>query len=296
MKGSVQKIYIIKIENKLYPQSLLKIEKAPKILYAKGNAEILNSNCIAIVGSRKNTKYGEKWCKKFVQEFIKYDLTIVSGMALGIDRIAHETAIKSGGKTIAVLPSGFENIYPKENLELYDEIILNKGCVISEYESNVKATSERFLERNRIVSGLSLGTLVVEAAYRSGTNVTAKIAKTQGKDVFCIPGSLDNSKSIGTNNLIKQFAKIATCPEDIINNYDFLHKREEEKNILIVEQVSEEYRKIYNLITDIPININEIAKRGSLELREVSSKLTMLELDGKIQKLPGNMYIRGDLD
>lgn len=287
---------VIELENKLYPKILKNIKKVPKKLYINGNLDILNSNCIAIVGSRKNTKYGEKWCKKFAQEFIKYNLTIVSGMALGIDKIAHKTAIRNGGKTIAVLPSGLENIYPEENLELYNEIILNGGCVISEYEPKINASSKNFLERNRIVSGLSLGTVVIEAAYRSGTSVTAKIAKEQGRDVFCIPGSLDNPKSIGTNNLIKEFAKIVTSPKDVINNYNFLHKIEVNSNTLVKEQIPEEYKKIYSLITDIPININDIAKKSLLELREVSSKLTMLELDGKVVKLPGNMYIRGDLD
>ena len=287
---------VIELENKLYPKILKNIKKVPKKLYINGNLDILNSNCIAIVGSRKNTKYGEKWCKKFAQEFIKYNLTIVSGMALGIDKIAHKTAIRNGGKTIAVLPSGLENIYPEENLELYNEIILNGGCVISEYEPKINASSKNFLERNRIVSGLSLGTVVIEAAYRSGTSVTAKIAKEQGRDVFCIPGSLDNPKSIGTNNLIKEFAKIVTSPKDVINNYNFLHKIEVNSNTLVEEQIPEEYKKIYSLITDIPININDIAKKSLLELREVSSKLTMLELDGKVVKLPGNMYIRGDLD
>jgi DNA protecting protein dprA len=287
---------VIELENKLYPKILKNIKKAPKKLYINGNLDILNSNCIAIIGSRKNTKYGEKWCKKFAQEFIKYNLTIVSGMALGIDKIAHKTAIRNGGKTIAVLPSGLENIYPEENLELYNEIILNGGCVISEYEPKINASSKNFLERNRIVSGLSLGTVVIEAAYRSGTSVTAKIAKEQGRDVFCIPGSLDNPKSIGTNNLIKEFAKIVTSPKDVINNYNFLHKIEVNSNTSVEEQIPEEYKKIYSLITDIPININDIAKKSLLELREVSSKLTMLELDGKVVKLPGNMYIRGDLD
>ena len=287
---------VIELENKLYPKILKNIKKAPKKLYINGNLDILNSNCIAIIGSRKNTKYGEKWCKKFAQEFIKYNLTIVSGMALGIDKIAHKTAIRNGGKTIAVLPSGLENIYPEENLELYNEIILNGGCVISEYEPKINASSKNFLERNRIVSGLSLGTVVIEAAYRSGTSVTAKIAKEQGRDVFCIPGSLDNPKSIGTNNLIKEFAKIVTSPKDVINNYNFLHKIEVNSNTLVKEQIPEEYKKIYSLIIDIPININDIAKKSLLELREVSSKLTMLELDGKVVKLPGNMYIRGDLD
>ena len=286
----------ITIEDKEYPESLKQIKNPPKRLYLKGNIKLLKTPGIAIVGARNCTQYGEKMAKKFAKELAEFGITIISGMALGIDKIAHKIAIKNGGKTIAVLPSGLENIYPEENLELYNEIILNGGCVISEYEPKIKASSKNFLERNRIVSGLSLGTVVIEAAYRSGTSVTAKIAKEQGRDVFCIPGSLDNPKSIGTNNLIKEFAKIVTSPKDVINNYNFLHKIEVNSNTLVEEQIPEEYKKIYSLITDIPININDIAKKSLLELREVSSKLTMLELDGKVVKLPGNMYIRGDLD
>lgn len=287
---------VIELGDEFFPKSLKCIKNAPEKLYVKGNEELLNSNCIAIVGSRKNTNYGEKWCKKFVKEFVEYGLTIVSGMAMGIDSIAHKSAIRYGGKTIAVLPCGLANVYPKVNLDLYEDIILSGGCVISEYEPSIKAGSNRFLERNRIVSGLSLATVVVEAAYRSGTSVTAKIARSQGRDVFCIPGSLDNPKSVGTNNLIKEFAFLATCPEDVVNKYNFLHKTESNQNILIEEQVSEEYRDIYRFITEVPISVDEIAKRSSLNSGEISSKLIMLELDGKIVRLPGNMYVRGDLD
>lgn len=287
---------VIEFESEFYPRSLRGIKNAPKKLYVKGNLEILNSNCLAIVGSRSNTKYGENWCQKFVKEFAKYDLNIVSGMALGIDTIAHESVIRYGGKTIAVLPSGLENVYPKENVKLCEDIILSGGCVISEYEPNMRASSKSFLERNRIVSGLSFAILVVEAAYRSGTSVTAKIARNQGRAVFCIPGSLDNPKSVGTNNLIKEFGNLVTCPEDVINRYDFLHKVECNKNILVEEQVEEEFREVYRFITNIPININEIVVRSSLSLMEVSAKLTMLELDGKIVRLPGNMYVRGEGD
>ncbi len=280
---------IIDINEKEYPRVLRKIENPPKKLYVEGDEKILNSNCIAVVGSRKNTKYGEKWCKKFVKELVKYDLKIVSGMALGIDWVAHKEAIKEGGKTIAVLPSGLKNIYPKENIKLYEEIILYGGCVISEYEPYEEAESKKFLERNRIVSGISIGCLVVEAAYRSGTSVTAKLAKDQKRDVFCIPGSLDNPKSIGTNKLIKDFAKLVTSPEDIIKNYEFLHKIELEK-----PEEKEEENEILKLIKEDPINIDDIVKLSNKNIKEIISEITILELDGKIERLPGNMYIRGE--
>ena len=280
---------IIDINEKEYPRVLRKIENPPKKLYVEGDERILNSNCIAVVGSRKNTKYGEKWCKKFVKELVKYDLKIVSGMAIGIDWVAHKEAIKEGGKTIAVLPSGLKNIYPKENIKLYEEIISNGGCVISEYEPYEEAKSKKFLERNRIVSGISIGCLVVEAAYRSGTSVTARLTKNQKRDVFCIPGSLDNSKSIGTNKLIKDFAKLVTSPEDIIKNYEFLHKIELEK-----PEEKEEENEILKLIKEDPINIDDIVKLSNKNIKEIISEITILELDGKIERLPGNMYIRGE--
>lgn len=181
------KVKTIEYEDDLYPIKLIGIKKAPKKLYVAGNIKNLNSNCIAVIGSRQYTKYGEKWCKIFVKELVKYGVTIVSGMAIGIDSIAHNTAIKNGGKTIAVLPSGLKNIYPKVNQNLARKILETGGTLITEYEENIEANSKRFLERNRIVSGLSIAILVVEAAYRSGTSVTARIAKEQERDVFCIP-------------------------------------------------------------------------------------------------------------
>ena len=178
---------IIGVNDNDYSNMLKKLKRPPKKLYIEGNSEIINTNCIGIVGSRDCTEYGEKWCKFFVEELVKYGLTIVSGMALGIDSIAHNTAINAGGNTIAVFPSGLDNIYPEENMYLYKKILKNGGTVITEYEPNEEADSKKFLKRNRIVSGLSIGILVIEAAYRSGTSVTAKYAKKQGRDVFCIP-------------------------------------------------------------------------------------------------------------
>lgn len=175
------------IENKNYPNQLKKITNPPKKLYVEGNINNLNSNCISVVGSRCCTEYGKKWCEKFVEELIKYDVTIVSGLAIGIDTIAHKTAVELGGNTIAVLPCGLNNIYPRKNVNLYNKIIKNGGTAITEYTEFTEAQSKYFLKRNRIVAGLSIGVLVIEAAYRSGTSVTAKFAVEQEKNVYCIP-------------------------------------------------------------------------------------------------------------
>ena len=291
----------IELEDNEYPEILKLIPDAPRKLYVEGSLENLNTMCIGVVGSRNCTPYGEKWCEKFVRELVKYDITIVSGMALGIDTIAHKSAIKYGGRTIAVLPSGIDNIFPIENKYLYNKILNSNGTVISEYKPKISANSKKFLERNRIVSGLSKGVLVVEAAYRSGTSVTARIAISQNRDVFCIPGSLDNPKSIGTNNLIKEFAQIVTNPEDILVKYDLLNKRfiedkifEEKENVESLNDISKELLSTYKSIEKKPTEISDILKKSNLNLKELMSNLTILELEGKVMRISGNRYIRKD--
>lgn len=269
-----------------YPRALLKIKKPPKKIWIEGNEKLLNQKGIAIVGSRKCTEYGEKWCEIFTKGLIEYDFVIVSGMAIGIDSIAHKTAIKFGGKTIAVLPSGLANIYPKQNTEIYKQIIKNGGAVITEYSPNIEGCKERFLERNRIVSGLALGTLVVEASKISGTSITAKITQKEGKKVFCIPGSLDNPKSTGTNIMLKKGAELVTSVEDIVSNYGITKKMKilKEENNFILETIDEEYRDLYKLICKGPININKLANLSNLSISEVIGKIAILEIDGKINR------------
>lgn len=282
---------IIEYDDKFFPQNLKSIYNCPRKLYLEGDVNILKDYGIAIIGSRNCSNYGEKWCEKFVQQLLEYNLVIVSGMAKGIDSIAHKTAIKYGGKTIAVLPCGFNNIYPKENIDLYKQIIDSGGAVISEYEPNVKADSKKFLERNRIVSGFSIATLVIEAEFRSGTSVTARLTKEQGKQVFCIPGSLDNSKSIGTNKMIKDGAKLVTNVEDIVGNFDFLEKVCSVCEVK-VDDVEEQYKDVFDLLSYVPIEFEELVKMSSLKVNELMTKLTMLELDRKIDRLSGNRFIK----
>ena len=188
----MKRIDKIKFESQLFPKLLREINNPPKILYVEGDKEILNTNCVAIIGSRSCSDEGFKSAKKFAYDLASQNITVVSGMAIGIDTAAHMGALEAGGRTIAVLGCGFKNIFPKENIGLFRKIVENGGAVISEYAPITKASSNRFLERNRIVSGLSLAILVIEAAYRSGTSVTAALAKKQGRKVFCIPHEMDN--------------------------------------------------------------------------------------------------------
>ena len=298
-------VEIIKFEDRGFPKKLRKIENPPNEIYVEGNKEILNNNLIAVIGSRSYTTYGEKWCKKFCKDLLEVNLNIVSGMAIGIDSIAHKASIMANVPTVAVLPSGLDNIYPMENIELYNKIISKGGVVISEYEPKTEASSNKFIERNRIVAGLSIGVLVVEAAYRSGTSITAGIARSQEKPVFCIPGNLENSKSVGTNRLIQEGAILVTSAEDIISKYDFLYKIKEnykikkeiktegKKDLKEKEGILDErYRKIYELIPNEGINVNDIVSLNNLGFSQVMEAITMLEVMGKIKRKAGNKYSR----
>ena len=281
----------IKITDKEYPEMLRKIENAPNKLYAIGNLELLKEDSISVVGTRHITDYGRRYCKQICKEFVKRNITIVSGMAKGTDSLAHETALEFGGKTIAVLPCGFNNIFPRQNKKLFNEIIKNEGLVITEYDENDKADSNKFLERNRIVAGLSQCLFVVEALCRSGTSVTAKIAKKQGKTVFALPGSLDNKCSVGTNTLIKNGAKIVTSAVDILENYPQFINREVKNECQ--KNINEEYKKIFfNIFSDIFLSTDEIIRKTGIPTREVITKLTLMELEGIVEQEIGKGYRR----
>lgn len=288
---------IIEYASDLYPERLKNIENPPSRLYAEGNVEILKEIGIAVIGSRTNTQYGEKMCKKFVRALVEYNINIISGLAFGIDSIAHKTCLKNSGKTIAVLPSGLENICSATNKILINDIIENGGAVISEYDNNTKADYNKFLERNRIVAGLGIGTLVVEAGYRSGTSVTARFTRQNEKPVFCIPSSLENMKGKTTNELIQKGAKLVTCVEDIfeeiskINPEIVFNKKEiEQKDIYF--DISPELLNVYKEISDIPKDVNQIARKTGLSISEVNYKTMMLQLEDKIIELPGQRFVR----
>ncbi len=201
------------------------------------------------------------------------------------------------GRTIAVLGGGFFNIYPKENIDLYKEILNNEGCIISEYAPDVEPNTLNFPKRNRIIAGIAMGTLVVEAAYRSGSSITAKLTKVQHKPVFCIPSNINSNKGIGTNRLIQQGATLVMKPKEILDKLGI-----KEINKLIIQKSSKmdsinnipiEYRKVYELIQpDKIINIEKIKQKLLISMQEINTILSILELDGYIKQLPGNNYLR----
>lgn len=216
-------INIINIYEKDYPQLLKKIYDPPISLYIKGNKEILNNKNIGIVGCRECTEYGKKTAKYFSYNLAKENINIVSGLAKGVDSYAHLGCLstyyedENSGKTIAVVGNGLNMIYPKENIELANQIIKSGGCIISEYPCGTKPDRMNFPARNRIISGISKGIIVVEAKEKSGTLITVDFALEQGKDVYVVPGNINSINSVGTNELIKQGAKLVTTYKDILN-------------------------------------------------------------------------------
>lgn len=279
MKG----IKLIESTDLEYPNKLLEIKEYPEKLYVIGNEKLLSKKTIGIVGARESTGYGEKCARIFAREISKANICIVSGMAIGIDTAAHEGAIKEKGSTIAVLGCGFNKIYPKENIDLFNDILKKGGCIISEYSPNIEANLSTFPKRNRIISGLSEGILVVEAMHRSGSLITAKYAKEQNKKIFCIPGNIDIKTSVGTNRLIQNGAKLVTTPRNILEE---LEDKIKEK---IIEK---EYQEIYNYLTDIPMNINVLAKKCNISISELNQKLLIMEIKGYAKAMLGNEYVR----
>ena len=278
----------ISINNVMYPKKLKIIKNLPLKLYMRGNLDLINSTSIAIVGSRECSSYGFYKAYEFAKELSKKGICIVSGLAEGIDTAAHLGAMHQKGKTIAVLGTGLNKIFPEENEILANSIIKNGGLIISEYGLYEEKKSENFPKRNRIMSGMSQGILVIEAKNKSGTLITARYAKEQKKKIFCIPGNIDSKNSSGTNELIKKGAIIATDIKDILSKIE--EKTKEEKKEL---KINDEYKKVYNILTKSPMHINEICKRINTSMAETNQIVTMLEIEGLIKSLPNNEFIKG---
>lgn len=278
-----------------FPENLRVIKNPPKQLYLKGDISLLKTPIVSIVGSRSCSENGIRLANKFATELSLQNITIASGLAKGIDSAAHQATLEVNGKTIAVLGSGLDNVFPKENQKLYEEIIQKGGLVLSEYSPETEARSNYFLQRNRIVSGIALGILVVEAAYRSGTSVTAKFAKSQNKKVFVLPHEIDDMYGVGTNRLLKNGATLVTSTEEIINSFDFLHYKPS-KNLIVILNKSKfkkrplnnsQYQEVYNLISDKVVSLNEIYSKSNKTVSQINYDLFMLEIEGFIKKEAG---------
>lgn len=290
-----QNINLLAIADEKYPKLLRNIPDAPIMLYVKGDVEVLNTPTFAIVGARDCLEYGYEMTIKIADELASKGVTVVSGMAKGIDGAAHEGALRYG-KTIAVLGTSVDVCYPACNRNLYCQIP-QQGAIVSEYPLDTPARPYQFPKRNRIISGLSLGVLVSEADYKSGSLITANLALEYNRDVFAIPGDLGRRMSLGTNELIKKGAKCVTCVNDILEELPLEIRASlvpSKKNTLKNHnnQLAQEERMVYAYVSWNPIFLNELLTSTKLSYEAIYRDLTQLELKGYIRKLPGERYVR----
>lgn len=275
-----------------YPPLLKQMSSPPALLFISGNAQLLHSPQIAMVGSREFSEYGAQWGRYFAGELTINGLTVTSGLALGIDAICHRGALEVSGGTIAVLGSGLANITPRANLKLANDILANNGTIVSEFFPFEAARPEYFPRRNRIISGLSLGTFVVEASRKSGSLITARYAIEQNRDVFALPGEINNENCDGTHWLIKQGAYLVTKPTDILEHYsNYLSNVNRQLDAVSDSDVPVLYPEIFAVIHHQPVSVDIIAERVNLSIPEIVTKLLDMEMNGLIKTVSGG-YIR----
>jgi DNA processing protein len=279
------------IYDKSYPPLLKEIYDAPAILYVKGDPQVLKNQSLAVVGSRKFSNYGVRSTKKLVSEILQVsNLAIISGLALGIDSIAHKTTLENNGTTIGVLACGLDSVYPVSNKNLADEIIKSGGAIISEQAPGTLALKHLFPARNRIIAGLSLGTLVVEAAKESGALITAYEALEYNREVFAVPGNIDSSFSKGTNELIQKGATAVTEAKDILDELNIKVKAAEQVAKEIMPESEEEIviYKLFGMGEEILADV--IVRESGLNIVKVNSCLTMMEMKGILENVGGGRY------
>jgi len=282
---------IITMWDKDYPALLKKIYDPPLILYVKGELVEADNFSIAIVGTRLPTNYGKIQAEKFTANLAQQNITIVSGMARGIDSVAHRTALKNDRRTIAIIGSGMDVIYPPENKKLFEEIT-ERGAVISEYKPGTKPDAQNFPKRNRIISGLSLGCIVIETGINGGAMQTASFALDQGREVFAVPGNLGTRQAEGTNALIqKGEAKLITSAEDVLVELNLKLKPIIGKNIPRPQtELNLFEEKIINTLSNEPVQIDKISSLTSLSTSDCLVNLLSLEFKGLVKQLPGKMF------
>ena len=279
-----------------YPELLKKTHYPPMLLYIRGKDISLNHAFIGVVGSRNPTHYGVKVAEKIAMGLARRGAGVVSGLARGIDSAAHVGCIRGEGITIAVLGTGVDVIYPATNKKLFEQV-LDSGVVISEFPLGTQPEPKNFPIRNRIISGLSRGIVVVEATKRSGSLITASFALDQGREVFAVPGSIESFKSTGTHFLIKQGAKLIENADDILVEFGFadegVHGGDDSRDTAgAPSHMGKSETKIYEIIGDYPIHIDEIVRRVGMDAGEVLSILMKMELNGIVKQLPGKMFVR----
>lgn len=285
-----RKLSFLTFEDENYPYMLKNISDPPMVLYIKGNLELCNlAKTLAVVGSRRASTHAKDVLTKILTELRNTDICVVSGLASGIDTTAHTGALANNLKTIGVIASGFDFVYPTSNRELYKKIEDGCGAIVSEYFPTFQPLQFRFPQRNRIVSGLSYGTLVAEAAIKSGALITANLCLEQGRELMCIPGLVSNPNTEGIYKLLKQGATMVTCAADILNALNWEVKTEKQLKMALCE-FSEDEKKVLTSIEIEPKGFDKISSETGLDFNNLLVYLTNLELKGLIKQIEGEKY------
>jgi DNA processing protein len=287
-----ENIKAITFNDPQFPKLLKEIDSCPALLFYKGDFQKQDEFSLAIVGTRKISLYGKQIALKIVKDLVQNNLVIVSGLAKGVDSLAHQITLESNGRTIAVLGSGLakKNIYPFENQNLAQKIIEQNGLLISEYPPEITPQKYFFPYRNRIISGLTLGTLIIEAPEKSGALITARYALEQGREIFAVPGNIHNLNSVGCNNLIKMGGKLVNDASDILDALNFVRtvKPFVKK---IIKPSNKEEAELLKYLSEEPIHVDKLIEFSKLSSTTINSVLMMMEINGKIKHLGGMYYI-----
>ena len=285
-------IDILTWDDSAYPKKLLEIHQPPPVLYVRGSFQPEDEIAVAIVGTRRITPYGRRVTVQLSERLAQNGVTVISGLARGVDGVSHQAALNAGGRTIAVLGSGIDQIYPPEHRGLAEKIVQN-GAVVSDYSPGTPPEAVNFPPRNRIISGLSSGTVVVEAGKKSGALITATFAVEQGREVFAVPGSIHGVQSRGTNYLIQQGARPLLDPEELLEflNLEVVEKRRSARKALPGDEFE---KQILQVLGQDPLHIDEIGRLAGLPIEKVSSTLTLMELKGLVQQAGVMSYILAD--
>ncbi|MBD3360131.1 MAG: DNA-protecting protein DprA [Candidatus Buchananbacteria bacterium] len=292
-KLQTENIQVITIAGENYPKLLKEIFNPPALLYIKGNLKNLNTKFnLAVVGTRKISNYGKQITPEIIKPLVQNGFTITSGLAIGVDALAHQATLETKGQTIAVLGSGIDqtSIYPSSNRYLAQNILANNGSIISEFPIGTMPLKHNFPTRNRIIAGLCLGTLVIEAAGSSGSLITAWHSLEQNREVFAVPGSLYNQQSIGTNKLIQKGAKLVATYQDILEELNLQEVKNYVSNQKILPESEEEKIILQNLSKE-PTHIDQIIKQTSLPAAQIGSTLSLMEMKGLVKNISGQNYI-----
>jgi DNA processing protein len=284
-----QNIEIITMEDELFPSLLKEIDHPPPVLFMRGRIQPEDRWAVAVVGTRRVSTYGRQVTEEVVSWLAINHMTIISGLARGVDAIAHKAALDNGGRTIAVLGSGVDRIYPPEHKKLADEILEN-GALISDYAPGTPPDASNFPPRNRIISGLSLATVVVEAGETSGALITAQFALEQGREVFAVPGNILAPQTKGTNHLISEGAHPLLSGRDILEvlNLSAVGEKQQTRKILPDNDVE---KSLLGALDLEPLHIDEIQEKTGLPIEQVSATLTMMELKGMVRQVSGSVFL-----